>query len=121
MPGNELPVGVTNSGEQDHFFTPGRVAQGTKKGESMFTVNPNRAGLVLGTLGGGWHFVWALLVASGWAQAVLNFFFWIHFLSSPWVVQPFRTGLAVLLVVVTAIVWYAMGYILALLWNWIHR
>lgn len=87
----------------------------------MGTVNANKAGLVLGTLIGGWHFLWALLVGVGWAQAVLNFVFWIHFLSHPYVVQPFRPIVALLLVVITTAIGYAVGYIVAVVWNWIHR
>jgi len=87
----------------------------------MGSVNPNRAGLVLGVLAGGWHFVWALLVAAGWAQSVLDFVLWMHFLAPPCVVQPFRIEVALILVVVTSAAGYAMGYILGVLWNWIHR
>ena len=87
----------------------------------MGTVNPNRAGLVLGALIGGWHFLWAILVAAGWAQAVINFVFWIHFLSPAWIVGQFNAGIALLLVLVTTALGYAGGYMLAVLWNWIHR
>jgi hypothetical protein len=87
----------------------------------MGTVNPNKAGLVLGALGGGWHFLWAILVAAGWAQAVINFVFWMHFLLPPYIVKPFVLGVAVILIVVTTIIWYVTGYILGVLWNWIHR
>ena len=87
----------------------------------MGTVNPNKTGLVLGALAGGWHIVWATLVAVGWAQALLNFVLWMHFLSLPYVVQPFRLGVAVILIVVTATFGFGVGYILGVLWNWIHR
>ena len=87
----------------------------------MGTVNPNKTGLIIGALGGGWHIVWAVLVAAGWAQALLNFVFWMHFLASPFVVQPFRAGVALILIVVTTVFGYAVGYILGVLWNWIHR
>ena len=87
----------------------------------MGTVNPIKTGLVLGALGGGWHFLWATLVAAGWAQTILNFVFWMHFLAPPYVVQPFRAGIALILILVTAVFGYAVGYILGVLWNWIHR
>jgi hypothetical protein len=87
----------------------------------MGTLNPNKAGLVLGLLTGGWHFLWALLVAGGWAQAFINFIFWIHFLMPPYIVKPFVPGVALLLIVVTTAIGYATGYILGVLWNWAHR
>jgi hypothetical protein len=77
-------------------------------------------GFVLGTLLGGWHLLWAFLVAVAWAQPVMDFVFWIHFLSSAWVVGQFHAGIAVLLVPVTGALGYALGYLLAVLWNWVH-
>jgi hypothetical protein len=35
--------------------------------------NPNKVGLVIGALIGGWHFVWSLLVLIGWAQPIIDF------------------------------------------------
>jgi len=87
----------------------------------MGTVNPNKAGLVLGVLIGGWHLLWAILVAAGWAQVLLNFVFWMHFIRPPYTVGPFSAGIALILIVVTATFGYAMGYVLGVLWNWIHR
>ena len=87
----------------------------------MGTISPNKVGLALGALIGGWHVVWALLVAAGWAQWVLNFAFWMHFLKPPYTVGPFSAAIAAILVVVTAAVGYVFGYIFGVLWNWIHR
>ena len=87
----------------------------------MGTVNPNKAGLVLGALIGGWHVLWALVVAAGWAQLVLNFVFWMHFLKPPCTVGAFSAAIALILILVTTAFGYAMGYVLGVLWNWIHR
>lgn len=87
----------------------------------MGTINANKAGLVLGALGGGWHFLWALLVAFGWAQSVINFIFWIHFIQPIYVIGPFNAGIALMLIGVTAAIGYAVGYAFGLLWNWFHR
>ena len=87
----------------------------------MDPLNPNKAGLVLAALGGGWHLLWALLVATGVAQTCLNFIFWMHFLTPIYIVKPFQLGVAVILVAVTAVFGYVIGFILATLWNWIHR
>jgi hypothetical protein len=87
----------------------------------MGTISPNKVGLALGALIGGWHVLWALLVAFGWAQWVLNFVLWIHFLKLPYTVGPFSAGIAGVLVLVTASVGYVFGYVFGVLWNWIHR
>jgi len=84
-------------------------------------VNPNKTGLVLGALAGGWHVLWALVVAAGWAQALINFAFWLHFVSQPFVVRPFQAGVALILIAVTSVLGYTVGYVLGVLWNWVHR
>jgi hypothetical protein len=87
----------------------------------MNTVNPNRAGLVFGAALGGWHFLWALLVAVGYAQWVMNFIFWMHFITPPYTVGRFNAEIALILILVTGAIGYVSGYVLGLLWNWIHR
>jgi len=85
------------------------------------TIQPNKAGLALGALLGIWHLAWATLVAIGWAQPLINFIFWLHFIKPIYVIEPFNAGTAALLVAITALSGYVMGFIFALLWNRFHR
>lgn len=84
-------------------------------------VNRTKLGAVLAILLGGGHFVWAALVATGWAQAIMRFIFWMHFLTPPWTVGSFHIGTAAILVLLTATVGFVIGYIVASLWNWAQR
>lgn len=87
----------------------------------MGPVNPNKAGLVLGSLVGGLHVLWAILAALGWAQPVVDFIFRIHFMKPVFVVDAFSFGTALILIAVTASIGYAVGCIFGVLWNKIHR
>ena len=75
----------------------------------------------MGALLGGWHLTWAVLVAVGFAQPLIDFLFWIHFIKPVYVVEPFEIGRAVILVLVTAGIGYVVGLAFALLWNRLHR
>jgi len=87
----------------------------------MEAVSPNKTGLVLALLLGGWHALWAVLVATGWAQSLLNFGFWLHFIKPIYVIADFKIGIALALVALTAAIGYVIGLIAASLWNAIHR
>ena len=64
---------------------------------------------------------WSVLVAAGWAQPLINFIFWIHFIRPVYVVENFNIGVAVLLIAVTGAIGYAIGWSLAMLWNKLHK
>lgn len=85
------------------------------------TINPWRAGAALGALYGLFHVAWSGLVAAGWAQPVIDFIFWIHFIKLPMQIQPFDIRLAGALVVVTATLGFVFGFVLAAIWNWLQR
>ena len=89
--------------------------------QSHSSVGVNRAGLALGLLLGGFHSLWALLVASRTAQPVMDFIFWLHFIRPIYVIEGFEPLRAAGLVLLTATIGYAIGSAFALLWNRIHR
>ena len=85
------------------------------------SVGVNKVGLSVALLFGGVHLLWAALVASGLAQTVLNFVFWLHFIRSGWVVDSFEFGRAAGLVAMTSAIGYAVGAIFAVTWTSFHR
>ena len=76
---------------------------------------------MLGAVVGLWHLSWALLVAFGWAQPVIDFILWMHFIKPVYVVQGFNLTTAVILVVVTTVMGFVVGWVFGTLWNWLHR
>ena len=88
---------------------------------SPSTIDPFRSGFVLGAVVGLWHLSWSLLVAFGWAQPFIDFIFWMHFIKPVYVVQDFTSTTAVILVVLTTLMGFVVGWIFGTLWNWLHR
>ncbi len=67
------------------------------------------------------HLGWSLLVMLGWATGLMDFLFSLHFLSNPYVVQVFDLGKALMLVVVTGVFGYVMGWVFAWVWNMVKK
>jgi hypothetical protein len=84
-------------------------------------IRPWRAGAVLAAFDALFHVTWSVLVASGLAQTVIDFIFWLHFIKPVYQIQPFDIRLAAGLVTVTATLGFVFGYVLALLWNWVQQ
>ncbi len=84
-------------------------------------LNPQKAAITVGLFIGGWHLVWSLLVAFGWAQPLVDFVLWMHMISLPYVVRPFDVSAAITLIILTTVAGYIFGLIFARIWNRMHR
>ncbi len=85
------------------------------------TIDPVRSGLILGLFLALVHTLWATLVAMGWAQPLMNFIFWAHFITPPYHIEPFEWARAAVLVGFVFLVGAIMGVAAALLWNGFAR
>ena len=83
----------------------------------MTKINPRSAGLALGAFAAAVHLAWVVLVATGVAQPLINFIFWLHFINPPYKIAPFELGTAALLIVFVSVVAFGFGYLLAAFWN----
>lgn len=79
--------------------------------------HPNSVGLAVAAFLATWHLLWVLLVATGAAQPVLDFVFFLHMITPPYKVAGFEFSTAVGLVLMTAGLGYVMGACGAIIWN----
>lgn len=84
-------------------------------------VNAHSLGLTLGGFAAVVHAAWAILVALGAAQGLLDWIYGLHFLDNPFVVTSFNPTTAIILVIVTAVCGYVFGWLAATLWNWVLK
>ncbi len=79
----------------------------------MEKLNPGKVALVVSAFLGGWHLLWSVFVAMGYAQLVLDWVYWVHFLNNPFVLDIFDPTRAVMLIVFTSVVGYVGGWLFA--------
>ena len=85
------------------------------------SMQPMNVGFALGLFIGGWHLLWSVLVALGFAQPLIDFVLQLHMIDLPLTVVPFDLISAIELVLFTGVVGFGAGYVFAVLWNWAHR
>ena len=80
-------------------------------------MNLFRTSIVGGLCLASFHMFWALLVAIGWAQPLMDIVFKLHMLNSPFKVQPFDILLAFGLIGIT----FAIGCFYGAVFYFIKR
>lgn len=72
---------------------------------------------MLGSFSAFVHAVWIILVALGWAGPLLSFILRVHFIDTTFSIADFSFGNAIMLIVITAVIGYAVGIIIGTFWN----
>ncbi len=83
----------------------------------MKELDTNKTALIVGSFAGFMHLVWSAVVMLGFAQTWLDFILSLHFLNNPYTVNSFDITKAVMLVLVTFVVGYVVGWVFAYIWN----
>ena len=81
-------------------------------------MNKNKVGLVLGVFFAILHAAWALLVAIGSAQQLIDWVLPLHFLNVVYSLTSFSIGTAVILITLAFVGGYITGWLFALVWGW---
>lgn len=80
-------------------------------------LNKSRVALFFGVMMGALHFLWSLLVATGFGKVYVDWILNLHFIDVPVTVLKFDFVKMLELVCFTFLVGLVAGYILAALWN----
>ncbi|MBI5470676.1 hypothetical protein HY968_05185 [Candidatus Kaiserbacteria bacterium] len=87
----------------------------------MNQLNVQKTALTTAIFLGGFHIVWSLIVVLGWGQSIYDFVLYAHMIHMPIVIGPFDLAAAAVLIIITAIIGYVIGYAFAYIWNRLHR
>ncbi len=80
-------------------------------------LNPKRTAIAVGTFAAAMHVIWAVVVAAGFAQGLIDWVTGLHFLNTAITVSAFDAVTASTLVATTFVVGAIVGWIFALSWN----
>ena len=81
----------------------------------------SRSALIVGIFAALIHLVWSVLVMVGLAKPYLDFILGLHFLNNPYTVSAFNITKAAMLVAITFVLGYLMGWVFAIIWNRLHK
>lgn len=79
--------------------------------------SPNVFGLTFGIFLALWHTIWSVLVATGAAQPIIDWIFWLHMITPIYKIEPFSLGRAAGLISLTGAIGYIFGFFIGLVWN----
>ena len=86
-------------------------------------MNPSKVGLALGAMFAVLHAVWSAAVAlvPGPLQKFLDWVFALHHIKPMYSLLPFNLMNAVILVILTFVVGYVVGFVFATIWNKVEK
>jgi len=84
---------------------------------TMKKLEEGQVALIIGTFVGLIHVVWSLMVALGLAQLYLDWILGLHFLNNPFIIGPFEPTNALILIIVTFVAGYLVGWVFTWIWN----
>jgi len=84
-------------------------------------INPVKLVFTFGSLAAIAHIGWALVVAAGFGQALVDFALRIHFFTPNTEVEPFELGRALVLIAVSFAGAFVMATLGGAIWNSFNR
>ena len=83
-------------------------------------LNNNQIGLIVGIFLALMHAIWALFVAvtPELLQQFIDWMFILHSLKPIWVITSCDLMNAILLIILTFVIGYALGWVFVAIWNW---
>lgn len=85
------------------------------------SVNAHKLGFALALFMGGAHLFWSLLVLLRIARPIMDWILDLHMMKISYSIMPFEFFTMVALVVITFIIGYVVGWVIAEVWNWVNK
>jgi hypothetical protein len=80
-----------------------------------------KTGLSLGIFFAALHLIWAICIALGFMQPLMDWVMAMHMLQNYFVILNFNIVYTILLIVITFISGFVFGWLFALFWNMFHK